>query len=943
MKFKNITRHLSAGFFITIFSLVILPAAHAAAPSDNWKTLESEHFKIHTLAEHLAVAKRIGVISERLHSRLSKVFNWQSKDKIRVVVTDEHDLANGSATPLPYNTMTIRLSPADKVSRLDDYDDWLSLLIEHELVHILHLDKGHGKIKKLRQVFGRFVFLFPNIFQPSWFIEGLATFHETHKGVGRGQSNSFEMFMREEVEKGILPVATVNLPPDSQPLSRHYLYGVYFYQFLNETYGYETVHKMIASYSDNIIPFAINSNSKRVFGKDVTTLWAEFSVYLKKRFSTQIALLNQSELKLGKMFDEKAIALSNIDTLDEQTIVYIEDDLESLPYLVSSVGGKKQSLVRVNRNSYFDVGSKESIYISQPEYCDEYRFYYDLYRYDVVNEEITKLTECSRYKHIVASSDNKLLAVKTIAAIPQIDLLDKNAKLIKTLWKGKYGDVISDIDWSEKRNSFLVTKKQLNQSWNIYEIDLLTQQWVDVIAGEAVYSQAKYNQDQDGIIFSSDRSGVYNIYKKSFSKTNVMAVTNVGTGAFSPLTYNDQLYYQKFSRHGYQLLKTDLKPAKVVKIKEIINSEKTASLNQDDARAEFKLSDYSPLEDLKPAYWFPIFSFQDNASSLGFTTSSQDSLLQHGYQLSAIAGIDQEDLSGNFSYYYQNWLSLRFTKENTVYSDPVTDLTTLIRTNVQSQINFSLPVTKLNAQWRFSLGLIESHDEDTYRAPGVTGFNEQNDGLLGLSIYFNSKKKFMKSHSAETGRDVLLVSESSDVFNSDFSGVANMLDWREYFNLGGHHNLALRYVVAEADLGMRAYKLGGLKNDWENYTILNPRFSRPVFNKRNFALRGYSDNTQIGNNLELFSAEWRFPLLHVEKGIMAPPVGIIKHSGRLFAEAGASWTDNQQKNIISSAGLEWLVDLNLFYRLTPQIRFGYAKALDDIEDEVYYLKVGGSF
>jgi len=943
MKFKNITSHLFNGLIILGLSLVILPIAHAAAPSDNWKTLESEHFKIHTLAEHLPVAKRVGVISERLYSKLSITFNWQSKDKIRVVVTDEHDLANGSATPLPYNTMTIRLTPADKVSRLDDYDDWLSLLIEHELVHILHLDKASGKVKTLRNVFGRFVFLFPNVFQPSWFIEGLATFHETHKGIGRGQSNSFEMFMREEVEQGILPVATVNLPPDSQPLSRHYLYGVYFYQFLNDTYGYDTVHKMIVSYSDNIIPFAINSNSKSVFGKDVTALWAEFSVYLKKRFSTQIALLNQSEIKQGKVFDEKTIVLSNIDVLDKKSVVYIDDNLESLPYLVSVTEGEKQPLVRVNRNSYFDVGSKDSIYISQPDYCDEYRFYYDVYRYDVVSEEITKLTECSRYKHIVASSDNNLIAVKTVAAIPQIDLLDDNAKRIKTLWKGKYGDVISDIDWSEKRNSVLVTKKQLNQSWNIYEIDLATQKWRDVMTGEAVYSQAKYNQTHDGIVFSSDQSGVFNIYKKSFLKTDVIAVTNVSTGAFSPFTFNDQLYYQKFSRDGYRLLTTDLKPTKVVKIKETVNSDKTIFFNPEVITTQFKLSEYSPLEDLKPAYWFPIFTFEDNASSLGFTTSSQDSLLQHAYQLSAIVGYEQEDLSGNFSYYYQNWLSLRFTKENTVYSDPVTDLTTLIRSNVQSQIHFSLPVTKLNAQWRFSLGLIESQDKDIYRATGVTGFKDQEDGLIGLSVYFSSKKKFLKSHSVETGRDILLVSESSDVFNSDFSGVANMLDWREYFNLGGHHNLALRYVVAEADSGMRPYKLGGLKNDWENYTILNPRFSRAVFNKRNFALRGYSDNTQIGNNLELFSAEWRFPLLHVEKGIMAPPVGIIKHSGRLFAEAGASWSDNQQKTVVSSAGLEWLVDLNLFYRLTPQIRLGYAKALDDTEDEVYYLKVGGSF
>ncbi|MCK5334982.1 MAG: hypothetical protein KAQ67_02410, partial [Gammaproteobacteria bacterium] len=352
----------------------------------------------------------------------------------------------------------------------------------------------------------------------SWFLEGLATDKETHQGIGRGQSSSFEMLMREEVNKGLLAVNTVNLPADSQPLGRHYLYGVYFYQFLRDTYGEESIKRLVENYSNNLLPFSINSNSKSVFGKDISELWQEFSVYLTKHFSIQIDKLKKSGIKKGVVVVNKPHKLSSIDFLDSGAMIYIEDDLESPSQLVKIENSKKYTLTELNSNSYFDIGSDNKVYISQVDYCDEYHIYYDLYRYDLVSGQIKQLTKCSRYKHFsVSKQNNKLVAVKTVYSMPQIDLLDNNGVFVKTLWKGVYGDVISHIDWSEKRNKLLITKKQLNKSWNIYEFDLNTKEWSDVAVDEAIFQQAQYAADEEGILFSSDLSGVYNIYKKPFS------------------------------------------------------------------------------------------------------------------------------------------------------------------------------------------------------------------------------------------------------------------------------------------------------------------------------------------------------------------------------------------------------------------------------------------
>ena len=58
-----------------------------------------------------------------------------------------------------------------------DNSVWLEMLLTHELTHTFHLDKVRGAPGVLRQIFGRFPLFFPNLWQPTWAIEGIATYN----------------------------------------------------------------------------------------------------------------------------------------------------------------------------------------------------------------------------------------------------------------------------------------------------------------------------------------------------------------------------------------------------------------------------------------------------------------------------------------------------------------------------------------------------------------------------------------------------------------------------------------------------------------------------------------------------------------------------------------------------------------------------------------------
>lgn len=114
---------------------------------------------------------------------LQPTFNWIPKEKIEIILSDEIDASNGFviAPFLPSLRITLFPTTPDNPMSFSEYNDWLTLLITHELTHALHVDKGKGKVLTLRSLFGRHPLSFPNIWQPPWLLEGLATYLETDK------------------------------------------------------------------------------------------------------------------------------------------------------------------------------------------------------------------------------------------------------------------------------------------------------------------------------------------------------------------------------------------------------------------------------------------------------------------------------------------------------------------------------------------------------------------------------------------------------------------------------------------------------------------------------------------------------------------------------------------------------------------------------------------
>ena len=160
--------------------------------SFRFSTIETEHFSIHFHQGLDDLAQKSALIAEGIHGPLTRQFNWEPREKTQMVLIDDTDFTNGFATALPYNTIYIQTVPPSIDMTIGEYEDWLRMLIIHEYSHILTMDTARGYSEVMRGIFGKplppfdpFSFLFflaaapPNMFLPSWWHEGMATWGET--------------------------------------------------------------------------------------------------------------------------------------------------------------------------------------------------------------------------------------------------------------------------------------------------------------------------------------------------------------------------------------------------------------------------------------------------------------------------------------------------------------------------------------------------------------------------------------------------------------------------------------------------------------------------------------------------------------------------------------------------------------------------------------------
>ena len=911
-------------------------------PSLNWRTLETAHFALHFAEQYRAQAQLAARVAEAVYPRVTAWLRWEPESKTQLLLIDSLDVANGFSTPQPFNAMGIVLSPPDEGELLQNRD-WLELVLTHEFTHIVHMDKATRAPLVLRRVFGRFPFLFPNVLEPSWLIEGLATYAESDasRGWGRLGRSFYEGMMRAESARGLLSLRELNAGGRGFPHNRDYLYGSYFFAFLAQRYGEAALADYVENYSGNLIPFRVHSAPRSVTDKAMDELWLEYQDWLRERFA---ARPGRSEARADAVnaVPMRAFSLTSPLLTPTGERWFVRASGYTRAQLVRQrQDGKEETLREVEPGTRLAALPQGGVLLSMPEICANYNVYYDLYRVEA-NGAMDRLTRCGRFRLAAVLEDGSIAALRVVAREAELVLLNRDGGAERSLYRFAPGEAPSGL---AARGGKIAVTSLRDERWSLLEI---ADGKATVLLSDAAYKHTpRFSDSGDDIYFVADYDNVAEVWSWQRAGQRLARWTQTPNGVreiSAPLA--GQMLIATIEADGDALRQQRLPDAPL--------AQRAASTPQAGAaRAEPPVQlalperSYSPWSSLLPRTWFPAVQSADGALALGAQTYGQDALGLHSYALSSMYEFTQREPLVSAAYDYDGRHGVLAERTLTVKASSAkssggsaSSSSNVDAYNIHESAQWVSTWRHLSFDQRYYWGLGGALDRDRLHVNEQATALTRDERVLGLVAGVDTRRGQYLSEGPSQGQQLRLFAETSNGLRGAYSGNVYRADWRGHVPLG-RTVLSLRWNEAYAQPEAQPFQLGGSFSEETAY--VQPGL--PRLNQREFPLRGYlsGEAALTGHHARLGSVELRIPLSDVDRHFMLPPVGFNRVSMNLFFDAGSAWDSGAAQRYYRGAGVEARSELRLGYQYGVQLSAGLARGLDAPGKTVGYLRVGRSF
>ncbi len=914
-------------------------------PSLRWRTLDTAHFSVHFAEHYGAQARTVAEVAETVYPRVTGWLKWKPESRTQIVVLDSLDLSNGYASPYPFNFIGIILSPPDEGELLQNRE-WLELVLAHEFTHIVHLDQARGPAGVLRRIFGRYLVLpfpftvlfpggFPNLLEPNWMTEGLAVYSESdwNKGYGRLGQSHFEGMMRAESARGLRSLAEVNAEGRGFPLNRDYLYGSYFFLFLAERYGPEAIPRYVETYSGRWFPFQVHSTPRLVTGKAMDELWLEYHEWLNARFAGKPEEPGRGHDEGGEIIVHDWSVTSPLRTHGGDRW-YVQGNGYTRPRLMrQTLGGEVEAVRNVESGTRLAALPDGELLLSQPEICNNYNYYYDLYRLGP-GGRLDRLTACGRFRFAAPLEDGRIAAIRVVNGEAEVVLLNSRGELERSLYRAAPGEALTGL--AGKGETVVVTSLR-DERWSLVQI---TEGRSSVLVSDrAVKHSPRFGDSTDEIYFAADYGNVSNVWSWRRGDRSLARWTGARSGVLeiSAPVAGEMLVTTIEADGG--VLRAHSLPDAPLEIREAVAPAPVGPSSSERRAGESPSTDrsYSPWASLRPRWWFPALYSDGGALALGVQTDGQDALGLHQYALAPMYEITQHQALGSAAYVYDNRHGLLLNRWMTVKaSDSSTNDVKAYTINETAQWVSLWRHLSLGARYYWGLG--GALDRETFHdlSAGTSTPRDERVGALVAGV--DTRREQFLSEGPSQGQQLRLFAETSNGMRGAYSGNFYRSDWRAYLPVV-RTVVSLRWNQAYSQPQAEPIQLGGT-----GASFSEEAFALPVLDQREFPLRGYRSGEAVltGHRASLATLEWRIPISDVDRHFMVPPVGLNRISMSVFTEAGAAW-DNAPQHWYKSGGMELLYEARAGYLLGVQLRIGVAKGFEAPGRTEGYVRLGRSF
>ena len=931
---------ISAWVAICVLASAVAHGSTRYDPRLRFRTISTARFDIHFHQGEEELARRLARVIEKTAADVDAIVG-AAVGRVQVILVDQHDLSNGWATPLPYNTIEISVAAPRAEESIGNTDDWLRLVFSHEYTHIAHLSRAGGWIRGLRKGFGRLPLLFPNLYEPIWGIEGIATWQESMAtGGGRVRAGDFRLLLdRAAAASRFEPLDRVNggnvdWPSGATP----YLYGAFFHQYLADRYGADTL-RALADETSRRLPYLGSRAFKKVYGRSLGELWRDFELAAKAaarpepesravrlthhgfnvigprqapdgriyyatisphRFPAlmEIDALNRRPRELSTRFLGNRIAIAGDDVVVDEIDLVRNVAMQSDLYLVDRRGGHRRRLTRGARAGDPDV-ARDGLSIV-----------------------------CT-----IQMPDRRALATTTIpkpgaTALPAILLSEPSTDFAAPRW-------------SPDGRLIAAERHHLGRSSDIVLVEVATRT-VRAIAALPNHRSAGPAWTADGrtVLFSAASADEpFRIYAVDVASGLITRLEDTGSSAQSPDVSPDgkRLVFVGYTIDGYDLFSMPLDGARWTPVEGLRGAEETTETAAPE-KPSIDGRSYTPWRTLVPQFWTPTLESDADELVVGAATGSIDALGRHAFGVEAGWSVRARP-DWRVAYAYDRWWPTLFAS---VADDTDPWREGELRTR-EADVGALLRVARV----RFSFVTLGAFHVATDKfeclacAPAVA-LDQTRASLRGGANFSNARAFGYSISDEEGGRAIVTVESTRRALGADGDGVALTADLRRYWRTWPRHGVVAFRAAAAGSWG-----------DREAERLFSAAGSGPRLPGFGFGLdaigllRGFDEDAVVGTRAATMNADYRVPLLRIDRGAGTVPLFLRRIHAAVFLDTGHAWTDTPRwSDVRTSVGAELSMDTVIGFALPLTFTAGGAWRRDGANGDrglVAFARIGRAF
>ncbi|RKY63877.1 MAG: hypothetical protein DRP99_03205 [Candidatus Latescibacterota bacterium] len=962
-----------------LLALIVISVGRAYAQNPShlrWKVMETEHFLIYYHQGLEDFARKAREVAEAIYGPVTELYDYRPDGKVHIVLRDDADYANGVSF---FYDNKIEIWATGLDIELRGTTDWLWNVITHEFVHMVSLQLAMKYPKFVPaiylQIFGyqpetrkdilvgypyiQISYPLPGVTIPMWFAEGTAQYQARGARYDRWDSYR-DMVLRVAVLRGgLLSWSEMGVfGKTSLGNEKVYDHGFALVRYIARRFGEGSLRRLFREMSK---PWRVSFDGavRKVLGVPAEELYRDWVGDMEKRYKEQLEGLG--ELVEGDtLFSGGYVNAFPRWSPDGKRLMFVSN--RGQDYWITSLyiwrnGSKSPKLVAGGVSSpagWTADGRILFVKRSPPDFHGS-RFW-DLYFYDEAKKKVRRLSRGLRVRYADLSPDGtKVAVVRNGGGRNKLELFG-----VKEDWKGldSLRCLLSFPDrtelytprWSPDGRRIALSLAREGER----DIAIL-----DTTTGEVLYL-ASDGEDRDPawtedgkLVFSSDVSGIFNIYLVDLSSGEARRLTNVLGGAFHPSVSGDTLAFALYGKDGFGIMK--LKGLRGKKVPEgTFKLHRGKAVVREPTPPKLDSSPYHerPLKLLV----MPRLLWDEGEPKVGAFVTSSDVIGWHGFVGGGSLGWDGSR-DGFIWYTYSRFpptilLSLYnqvrhkgeaevdsiYSIKSLGYDYDLKELFAGAVYNWRGKLLYGgMVLSRYDGRWqgqslvsgeRFGVRYTYFKGAELrlgciYRKlPLARDMDINPRGGRAVSIHYSrSFHWLMKGFKVGTA----LWQEDYDRYFYDRITLA----WDEFLALPWwRHSLVLRlqagWITAKVD-SFFYMPLGG----WPG-------------------LRGYTRYSISGRKLVFLGATYRFPILRgINKSLGSFYLSNIY--GGLFGEVGRAWDDDGMDLKIEGFkrdfGVQLRVDVSSFYGYPTALEFDVAYGLDEAEGRnpyKFYLRIAFS-